>query len=69
MIDSLSLKLFPSARGLSNLSTAGSLQVWPPSAERLASTALRGVSLSNEIEIACTTPLGLNDTHGSEDRW
>ena len=30
---------------------------------------MRGVSLSNEIEIACSVPLGLNETTGSEARW
>ena len=65
---SLSLKLLPSARGLSNRRTAGSLHVAPPSVERLARTALRGVLLSNEIEIACSVPVGPNDTHGSDAR-
>src|SRR3954466_44942 len=68
-MDSLSLKLLPSARGLSNRTTAGGLHLWPSSVERLASTALRGVSLSNEIEIACSVPVGPNETHGSEARW
>src|SRR3954454_926400 len=67
-MDSLSLKLLPSARGLSNRSTAGVDQVCPPSVERLASTALRGVSLSNEIEIACSVPVGPNETHGADAR-
>ena len=65
---SLSLKLLPSARGLSKRRTAGSLQVCPPSVERLARTALRGVLLSNEIEIACSVPVGPNDTQGSDAR-
>jgi hypothetical protein len=54
---------------LSNRTIRGVLQVAPPSSENAASTALRGVELSNTSAMACSRPFGLNDSHGSVARW
>ena len=62
VIDSLSLK---NRRSLSSIRTAGADQVAPPSAERLARTAVVKPFGSNESEIAWAMPLGPNETHGS----
>jgi hypothetical protein len=55
---SLSLKLLPSARGLSKRSSRGALHVRPSSSENAARIALRGVELSNPIAIEWTRPVG-----------
>ena len=65
---SLSLKLLPIARGLSNWTIRGVLQVAPPVSENAARIALRAVELSNPMVIACRRPVGPQDSHGSVAR-
>jgi len=65
---SLSLKLLPTARGLSKRTIRGVLHVAPLSSENAARIALRAVELSKPIEIACSRPFGLKESHGSVAR-
>src|SRR6476469_1731009 len=55
---SLSLKLLPSARGLSKRTSRGALHVAPSLSEKAVRIAFRGVELSNPIAIACSRPAG-----------
>ena len=65
---SLSLKLLPTARGLSKRTIRGALHVAPPLSENAARMALRAVELSKPSEIAWRRPFGLNESHGSVAR-
>lgn len=67
LTDSLSLKNCV-VGSLSAMSSVGALQVWPPSVETDAATALLLFDWLNEIDTEYAVPSGPIDTHGSDAR-